>query len=178
EYAAGRGTLSNLLEAGGRLADAEADLADNPEGRAAALEAHWAQAWQIEGIGAARLAAGRVPLADYLESRYVRLGAEVRWLRARAGAGREPVPGSRVVQPWSELLPADESGLLAADAGAFARAKREALQTDPRDLDRERRAVAREEYRDRWAEFVAGRGTLDVLLGASRRWLDADLAVL
>src|SRR5262249_54999326 len=114
----------------------------------------------------------------YLESRYARLGAEVRWLRARAGAGREPVPRRRVVRPWSELLPDDEFGLLVADAGAFARAKREALPTDPRGLERARRAVAREEYRDSWAEFVAGRGILNVLLDASRRWLDAELAVL
>jgi hypothetical protein len=180
EYVAGHGTLFNLLEAGGRLADAEADLADNPEGRAAALETHWAQAWQIEVIDTARLAAGRVPLADYLESRYVRLGAEARWLRARARAGarREPVPGKRVGRPWGELVPVDEFSPPVADVGAFARAKREALQTDPRDLDGERRAVAREEYRDRWAEFMAGRGTLDLLLDASRRWLDAELAVL
>jgi hypothetical protein len=165
---------------GGRLADAEADLADNPEGRAAALEAHWAQVWQIQAIDAARLAAGRVPLADYLASRYVRLGAEARWLRARArdGAGRGPVPGKRVARTWSEFFPADELSPPAVDVEALARGKPEALRTDPRDLERERRAVAREEYRDRWAEFVAGRGMLDLLLDTSRRWLDAELAVL
>lgn len=174
EYLAGRGTLFIILEAVLSLADAEAAVADRPEDWVAAFEAGWARTWLIDQIGESRFAAGRVSVADHLAARGARLAAQARWLRARGRAGevRERNPGGR------EILQADELGVAGLDTRAFTRAKREALRTDPRDLERERRTVAREEFRAQNAEFLAGRGTLDLLLAASRHWLDADLAML
>jgi hypothetical protein len=171
EFEAGRGTLDSCLDSEERLA--EAARAGRPEDGAAAFETSWARAWETERIEEARFHAGRVPLADYLEARQSRLGAEVRWLRSGPwpGAGRERALGRG-------LFPEDELGPTRSDVAAFSRAKREALQAAPRQLERERRAVLREAYGERWKEFVSGRGTLYLLLAASRQWLEAELAVL
>src|SRR5207237_10486747 len=60
---------------------------------------------------------------------------------------------------------------------ALARFKHALRQSDPRQLARAKLDVARAEAEPRFQEFLAGRGTLDILLGAAQRWLDSELAL-
>jgi RNA polymerase sigma factor (sigma-70 family) len=46
-----------------------------------------------------------------------------------------------------------------------------------RALLKEQQAAALDEVRARWEEFIAGRGTLDILFGASQRLLEAERAL-
>jgi hypothetical protein len=176
EFLAGRGALDSVLQWSERLADTAAALADGPAERAAAYRRHWAQTWEMERVNAARFAAARLSEMDYLHSRSVRIGAEIRWLRARTAAGgrsdavREKgllsVPGDiPMLQPETD------------DERELARARRAAERANPDDLTRERLTLAGRIYPKDWEEVVAGRGSLDRLLAASRQWLDAELAL-
>jgi hypothetical protein len=60
----------------------------------------------------------------------------------------------------------------------LALAKFAASRADPRTLARQMRDAAEIDLTSRMLEFLAGRGTLDILLAASRRLLDAEQAVL
>jgi hypothetical protein len=170
EFLAGRGTLDLLLQALRQLTEADLAVDPNPPERAAALESSWAQAWEIEKINEARYDAGRVPVADLLATRYVRLDAEVRWLQARP-------PGGKTVAGPFRLVPEDDLGDALPRPRDFAEAKRAAERADVRDLLREKRSAARQAFRCRWEEFAAGRGTLDLVEEQARRVLDAELAL-
>jgi hypothetical protein len=170
-----RGPLDLVLEWLQRLAEAEAAVSDDPADRVAVLESCWAQAWEIEQIDEARHAAARIPVADYLDSRYARLDAEARWLQARRAAGAKArAAGGRSDVP---RLPEDDDRKAGPGLRDFARARHAAEQADPRDLARQMLAVAREAYRSRWHEFLAGRDSLDAVAAEARRVLDAELAV-
>jgi hypothetical protein len=180
EVLAGRGTLDVLADWAARLLEAKLALRDKPEDQLTAYESKWALAKQLEVVNDARFAASRVPHADYLRTKYDRLDAELRWGEARARLGQSGRSELGARAPWLWIyLP--EQGSDADDSSGglrqLARVKREALRADPRELARERLAAARGAYRERWEEFLAGRGTLDILLDESQRVLTSELAM-
>jgi hypothetical protein len=70
-----------------------------------------------------------------------------------------------------------DSVLTATDlqgAKVFAKHEAEAVRADLRELIRARRDVVRVAMDARFKEFLAGRGTLDILLECARHWLDAE----
>jgi hypothetical protein len=64
-----------------------------------------------------------------------------------------------------------------AMAKELARAKFEAQHADVRELSRAKHAAARGDADGRFREFLAGRGTLDLVLGALQRQRQAELAL-
>jgi hypothetical protein len=93
ELLAGRGTLDILFEASQHLLQAELDLATKRADRLAVLEAHWQRLKDIETLNEARFQAGRVPIADFAQSRFNRARAEL-WLeRAKKGLPINPTQG-------------------------------------------------------------------------------------
>lgn len=80
----GRGIQDVLLDTSRRRLDAELAVLDNPAERAAPWERYWTRSQSTELINEARFQAGRVPIADMMQSRYVRLDAEIGWADARA----------------------------------------------------------------------------------------------
>jgi RNA polymerase sigma factor (sigma-70 family) len=90
EFLAGRGTLDILLEASHHLLQAELDLASKRSDRLTILEAHWQRLKDIETVNEARFQAGRVPIADFAQTRFNRARAEL-WLeRAKKGLPINP----------------------------------------------------------------------------------------
>src|SRR5207248_1924419 len=59
----------------------------------------------------------------------------------------------------------------------LAQAECETLQSDPRNLLRERREAARIAYEHREKETLEGKGTLAFTLDAAKRLLESDLAL-
>jgi hypothetical protein len=89
EFLAGRGTLYILFDESRRWLDSELAVATKPAERAAAWERQWTRLWPIEHVNEARFAAGRVPIADMMKSRCLRLDAEIHWAEARAALDRK-----------------------------------------------------------------------------------------
>jgi hypothetical protein len=83
EFDNGRGTLRFLLDCSHRLLESDLALCRDRTERIAALERHWERAVRIEGANAERFRRGRIPIQDHLESKYVRLDAEIKLARAR-----------------------------------------------------------------------------------------------
>jgi hypothetical protein len=90
EFLAGRGTLDILLEASHHLLQAELDMASKQSDRLAILEAHWQLLKDIETVNEAQFRAGRIPIADFAQTRFNRARAEL-WLeRAKKGLPIDP----------------------------------------------------------------------------------------
>jgi hypothetical protein len=177
EFLAGRGTLDLFTDWAPRFLEAELAVRDKTEDQLTAYETYWAQTEHLDLMNVARFAAARIPPADYLEGKYARLDAEVRWAEARARLGKSARSELGVRVPWMLAYLPPEAFDTDQHLRELARAKREALRADPRDLARERLAAARGAYQPRWEEFLAGRGTLDILLRDSERWLASELAL-
>jgi hypothetical protein len=84
EFLSGRGSLDFFESCSRRWLEAELAVADTPAAVVAAYDRHWAMMLEIEVINKARYDAGRIPVHDYLESKYYRLDAEHRLLQAQA----------------------------------------------------------------------------------------------
>jgi hypothetical protein len=84
EFENGRGTLNFLLDSSQRLLDSELALAHDHSERLAALERCWERAIRIERANKERFDGGQIAIQDYLESKYVRLDAEIQLAHARA----------------------------------------------------------------------------------------------
>jgi hypothetical protein len=163
EFLAGRGTLDILFGASLRQLAAETQASVNPQEVASALGRHWERAFLIETVNKARNEAGRIPDKDYFASAANRLNAEIFIARQRANnRGEFPAgQGTGLTHPS-----------LAKD---LAKAKRAALEADAEKNKRKRREFLEWEFESRFKEFLAGRGTLDILQEVSRHWLNADL---
>src|SRR5438128_1140167 len=100
-------------------------------------------------------------------------------VRGRAGrrAGAGAVPDERRGGGVWESVAGIHGWTGSPDLRAIARAKFAAVHADPRSLTRAKYAAAVEESEARWKEFLAGRGTQDILLGAWRRRLESRLAL-
>src|SRR5262249_26791008 len=97
-----------------------------------------------------------------------RFGPVVFAVASLAGVpARAQVAAEQVEPAWSDPLHTQD----------LARAKAAALRADPRELAQARRDAAQGWDAGRVKEFLAGRGTLDILLEASQSWLESDLAL-
>ena len=148
---AGKGTLDFALGASCRLAIAQLKASDRPEDQMRALQTHFDETKQVEEINQARFEAGRIPIEDLLLTRYYRGEAEI-WLdKVKAGKLKSAI-----------------------SANGPDGAKRE-LDKKLQKLINERSETAKAEVEARTARFEAGQGTLDFLLGASRRLMVAEI---
>jgi hypothetical protein len=170
QFMAGQGTLDILLAESRRWLEAELAQSSKPADRLAALERHWELAREVEDVNRARFDAYRIPVQDYLESRYARLDAELQWFRARQALD-EPIsasgPSPLVVQSVGELP-------FGQGLKELAKVKFDAMQSDPVDLTSAKLDAASGEYSARASSFRDGQGTLDILLETSRRLFQAE----
>ena len=83
EFHNGRGTLRFLLDSLHRLLESDLALCRDRTERVAALESYWERAVRIEAANAERFQRRRIPIQDYLDSKYVRLDAEIKLARAK-----------------------------------------------------------------------------------------------
>lgn len=79
EFLAGRGTLDIMLGASLRLLEAERELSDKKADQVTALENHWRRMREMEKVDQAQFQAGRLAEADWAQSRFYRIQAEL-WL--------------------------------------------------------------------------------------------------
>jgi hypothetical protein len=158
EFLAGRGTIFIVQDALSRWADAES-TASGPDARRSVLEQWWTFAWLVEETTRARYEAFRVPVWDYREMNRYRLGVQLARLRAEKGKGR---PGG---WPRTLVLPTLTDALVTNKALARARFAAEKATAD--ELLRQSYEAAQEMYEARLKEFLAARGTADILLEAS-----------
>jgi hypothetical protein len=84
EFLAGRGTLEFVIGSSLRRLDAELALCESEADRIAAMEDHWLRMKLVEQVNKARFDAGRIPIQDFMQSRYFRLDAEIALHRARS----------------------------------------------------------------------------------------------
>jgi hypothetical protein len=171
EFLAGRSTLDILLGCSLRLLEAEQALAKTETERIAALERHWARCRLIERVNLARYRADRIAIQDYLQSRYFLLEAEL-WLtqlKRKKDLPVDFVTGVRV--PFKADWPPD------LDPQDLAKAAFDALHTDTDELTRKKLEAARGGAEARFREFLAGRGTLDILLEVSLHRLESDVGL-
>jgi hypothetical protein len=184
EYLAGRGALDISLEASRAVAESESAVNDSPAGRAAALAHAWAFAWAADRLTAAGYEAVRVKAADYQAGRYARLLADSRLVEALAG--QERLLGEAALSAFT-LVSLAGAPLPHPDEVTFSNCLRETrqaardlfevLHSSPADLARARLEAARGEARARLQEFLAGRGTLDILLASLQSLAEAEHAV-
>jgi hypothetical protein len=83
EFLAGKGTLDFLFDASVRLLESERAATSKEADLEAAFERHWIFTKQAEEMNKLRYDAGRIPIQDYLESKYFRLQAEIWLVEAR-----------------------------------------------------------------------------------------------
>jgi hypothetical protein len=184
EYTVGRGWFDSLLAAVRAVAEVEAAVIDTPAGRAAALVRTWEYAREVHRPTAAAYEAVRVPFSDYEATRYARLLAEGRL--AEALAGRERLLNEAALSaPYLDQLEGSEwryweefaFPLYLLESRQAARDLFEVLRSSPADLARARLEAARGEVRARLREYLAGRGTLFVLLASLSSLTEAEHAV-
>jgi len=83
EFLAGRGTLDILIQASLRTLQAELELKRKPAEQVTALEAHRDRMKEIFDVNDTKHKAGRVSIADYKQSEYYHLDAEIKVERAK-----------------------------------------------------------------------------------------------
>jgi hypothetical protein len=169
EFEAGRGTNSIVLEEVSRWEEAKRDLLGSASA-ATVLERCWSMAWLIEDEDRRRYECGRIAVQDYVDSRYYRLSVEERLakLQAERGKGRSPIR--------SRLLRFPDLDVELLETKELARARFEAENTGPATRAEQRHEAARVAYAARLQEFLAGRGSLDLLLDTSVQRLKSALA--
>ena len=178
-------SLHLLLKSYEQLRDAELALFDKPSDRLAALARYWLHVWTAEQIVEAKYRVGRVWLAHFMHAKTERLDAEIKLVQARAQQKLSgPVPTTAL-----SLVPEANADYFDRYLGVqplgtrekvMAKAQFEASRSTVRDLALARRDAARMGQQDQLAMYRAGapEGTLDLLLEASRRLIEAELAVL
>jgi hypothetical protein len=168
-FLAGFASQTHSLEAARRWLQADLAVRDEVADRLAAHERYWELVYLIDANNLTRYEAGRIPIQDRQHSLYFRLEAELWLLEALKGLGK---PLGLSQRPLSLVAEGEPINLR-----AIARAKYAAVHADPRQLVRAKLAAATEESEGRWQEFLAGRGTQDILLGALERRLESELAL-
>jgi hypothetical protein len=171
EFLAGRGTLDILHGSLRRVLNAEQALSTHRDDRIATLERSWKIAWNIERLNFKRHEAFRISIQDYIQSKQTLLEAEIRLLQT-AGQGWKPIAAVGRGLQVDELISAKDM------ARAWAKARAALSHADIGQLLHARAEAGREEVEARLKEFLAGRGTLDILLFASVGCLDSERAML
>jgi hypothetical protein len=168
QYLAGRGTLDFLLQSAQRLLEAKQAVSGTAADRQAALQQRWDQARVAEQVVGAQYAAARASPADYAQAQFTRLDAAIALAKAAGRRGQPFAPGADLPQPPG----ADE------DAKSLARAEFEDTNADISGLQRARFDAARTEFLTRYRQYLAGRGTLDILVEIGGNLRDAQLDTL
>jgi len=163
EFLAGRGSLDILLEASQDLLAAELEAYNNAS---AAFERRLDRNSAIESKNRERLQNGRIPFKEWMQSKDHSLDAEIQWLQSRGKKASSPLAAVDVAVPMDFL-----------ESKEFARAKFEASLADPKVLAEPKLEAGQFAYIGRYYEFLAGRGTLDVMLKTSQAWLQDELAL-
>jgi len=164
EFLAGRGTLDILYEVSRQLLDAEISTSIGPSEKVAALQRFWNRALLVEMTNEWRYVRGRLAYKETRESQYERLNAEIQLAHLRG------------VEPSFDFL-GREVALDFLNSKELAKQKRGAALADAHDLAVQRLDAIMDAYPGRLLEFLAGRGTLDIDLETSRRWLEAERAL-
>jgi hypothetical protein len=167
DFLGGYGTLDLLLASSRDWRDAERLLAEGPAEWVAALERYWETAWLVEVVNQRRHEDGRIPTKEYDYARFLRLGAEIDLLQAVAGDAKVLRLGWRVPPPVGRD---DEEPYLKG----VVRAKFAALRANPAKLAGERLHLIQKVWDSRYRQFLAGQGTLDILLDVSRERLQVE----
>jgi hypothetical protein len=172
-FCAGRGTLDFLLRSLLRFLDAERAIAgDTPASQAAYYEAYWLYTREIDRIDTARYHAGRIPVQDYMQSRYFLLDAQIGLLQTPAKEEKGTHRALMVLGINDELARYDP------DFFKDLSTEREAVRSaNLNELLQERKEAARKEYVGRAKEFLVGRGTLDFLHEVTLHLRDAELTI-
>jgi hypothetical protein len=191
EFLSGKGMLDSLLEAQGAVINAEqAELGEDADPVAFA-EARWLQARWVDQIEQDRYNAGRLPHSEFSQARFTRLWAEMALAQAKANAKSATVPrGAGKPRPFDFMVFIDDSPDLAQSVRRgfkeevshdYAQFKLEMVrvpaQARPQQLAEDCVTAAERGYMFRQEEFLAGKGVIDLLLGCSQRWRDAELAL-
>jgi hypothetical protein len=171
EYLAGRCTLDTRLKSVARLFEAELVFAASEADQVALCERHWELARESDRINTARYEAGKIPIQDSMDARCAYLEAQLALLQARA---RQAKPGTAAPIRPADLVP---EGDASNEAKELAKDEFEAVHANPRELALARLEAARASCEARTQEFLAGRGTLDILFESSMQRLRAELDV-
>jgi hypothetical protein len=170
-FLGGYGSLDIILEDSRKWLGADLDVATSPAERLAAYERHWESTQMVETINSYRHEAGRIPVQDFAQSTSARLDAQIRVLQA--SRGRDFAQAWTGGSEMARFLMRDRE---AVDPVVFAKIKFAAVRSHIDDLIRQRLIAQRTQYDARFTEFVAGRGTLDILLEAIEDLADAERA--
>jgi hypothetical protein len=174
EYLAGRGTLFILLACLPSLTEAEHAVFGAKADSAAFREKHWEIARAIHDACAYAYEAQRVKAADLFEARFARLKAEARLVKSLAEPDRTVAPPTELDNLLADTSDPERGPFFSRD---LAKAKFAVSQARLADLASAQLDAARGEFLARRQEYLAGRGTLDLLLGNADRLLEAKWAV-
>jgi hypothetical protein len=173
EFLAGRGTLDFLLESVVSFLDAERAVASHsPAAQTTYYEAYWLYTRETKRINKARYEAGRIPIQDYMFSRYFLLDAQIGLLQIPAKE-EKGIHRALVVFGIHDEFARD-------DPDYFRELSKERHALRSANLARlleERKEAARIECAARAKEFLGGRGTLCFLHEAMSHLRDSELAI-
>jgi hypothetical protein len=179
EILAGRTTADLVWGAQVRLLEAEQAVLGKDADPVAFAESRWLQARVIERILQTRFDAGKANPAELARSRFRRLKAEYSLAQMRAGGRRQE--GKRLYFRFGRELDDYESTWRLEQEIADVRLEQEmaAVKADanPVHIAKAMLEAAREGYRARLEELLAGRTTVDVLVETSTDRLEAELAL-
>jgi hypothetical protein len=165
----GKFTLDFTLESVRQVCEAELALRERPAARAALAEVWWSCTREGEKLSRLKLEIGRESVADVAQWVSLRLTAEIELVQALAAAGK--LPREDVSGP---LELANEPG---EEVRELAHARFEASRATLPELARTGREVALIEFAWRYERYRAGKDWLDIVLDATKRLLEAELAV-
>ena len=187
EFLAGRGTLDYILESSRNLLESERAASGSAATQLIALERHWARTKMIEDVNNTRHEAKRIPIQDYMQSKYERLGAEISLIEARVKSGKalnmqgtyadvvaiDPLDADLAWEAQQETPAA--AAALGFSAKWLAQWRFEVGGANLVELAKAKLDAAKTVYEAREKEFMSGRGTF--LLEASLRLLEAERSV-
>jgi hypothetical protein len=176
-FLAGRYTLEFLNDAAARLREAGFAICRNDRDRFAQQEIYWLTAIQNEFTNDSWYANGRIPLYDALINRAVRLEADQDLKESYALTRVSPTLLPPIGLDFFIEAVAWEGFPRVLGVKEVARRMYAALHTDRQQNLMTRKRCWQAVHEEREKEFMAGRGTLDFLLLACARLLQADLAL-
>jgi hypothetical protein len=160
----GMPTICFLLDASRRLALAQFEATDKREEQIKALQAHFNTTKDIQQLDQARFDAGRLPIYDLLRTKFYCLEAEI-WLeQAKTGKLKHAASANEKVARNQEKVGSDGA------KSDFDMKLKKLLQAQVES--------AKAETEARTGPYEAGTaGPLDFLLGASRRFMAAQMRI-
>src|SRR5262245_4220090 len=173
-FLAGATSLEPVEEWSQRCWQTEQFLAGKDSNRLAAAERRWLSAKLAERQSEQLFAKGRIPVQDFLESRYQRLSAEIELVEASRRAAKEASAVSGALVKVSE-----REALGSREIRQVARAKFSAMHADIRDLAHARLQAAKSAYAafQKMLKSPIIDLSSDSSLYWSLRWLEAELAL-